>query len=97
MWYVKLLGLIPVILFVVFTFAPTLLPVIAPSLVAGEEGQMILAVLKGVSTSLWISAACYAVMWLVSIFWAHPIKRKIRKERKAFKYGSRFGEYEENY
>lgn len=97
MWYVKLLGLIPVILFVVFTFAPTLLPVIAPSLVAGEEGQMILAVLKGVSTSLWISTACYAVMWLVSIFWAHPIKRKIRKERKAFKYGSRFGEYEENY
>ena len=26
----------------------------------------------------WISLLCYGLLWLVSVFWAFPIKRKIR-------------------
>ena len=36
-----------------------------------------------ISTLAWISGACYIILWLISIFWAFPIKRKIRAERRS--------------
>lgn len=92
MWYVKILGLLPVIVFAAVVLLPTLLPTIAPDMMTGENGALVSAFLSGVSTMTWISAACYILLWIISLFWAFPIKRKIRKERKAFKYGSRYGE-----
>ena len=47
----------------------------------------IAAVLGAVSTLTWISGGCWVLLWLVSIFWAFPIKRKIRalnRQLKAF-------------
>ena len=35
-----------------------------------------------ISSLSWISGACYVVLWLISICWAFPIKRKIRRLKK---------------
>ena len=79
MWYVKLLGFIPCLLFGV-------LPLAAPSLIgaiAGAEATSTVSTIFGMISSLsWVSGACYLLLWLVSIFWAFPIKRKIRRLNK---------------
>lgn len=77
MWYVKLFGGTPCFLFWV-------LPAIGKLLVGnlmGETGKVAAAVFGCVSSMTWISGICYLLLWLVSIFWAFPIKRKIRKLR----------------
>lgn len=71
MWYVKIFGILPCLLFGV-------LPLAAGALVGGE----IAAVLGMLSTMAWVSGGCYVLLWLVSIFWAFPIKRKIRALNK---------------
>lgn len=84
MWYVKLFGWIPAMLWLVLK----LFPVIAPKVSAlsdlwnGENSSIVKAAFSSVSTFTWISGLCYVLLWLVSIFWAFPIKHKIRKERK---------------
>ena len=67
MWYVKLLGFLPCL---IFGIAP---------LVAGKLVPEAAAYLGMISTLAWISGACYLLLWLISVFWAFPIKRKIRK------------------
>ena len=74
MWYVKLLGFIPCLLFFVVPLAP-------PSLFAsvlGVSATTVSSILSMISTMTWISGICYILLWIVSIFWAFPIKRKIR-------------------
>lgn len=71
MWYVKIFGILPCLLFGV-------LPLAAGALIGGE----IAAVLGMLSTMAWVSGGCYVLLWLVSIFWAFPIKRKIRALNK---------------
>lgn len=84
MWYVKLICWIPAVIWL----ALTLFPVIAPKVGVlndfwnGENGRIIQGVFNGAGTFTWISGLCYVLLWLVSIFWAFPIKHKIRKERK---------------
>lgn len=76
MWYVKIFGVFPCLLFGV-------LPLVGKAVAGGE----IAAVLGAVSTLTWISGGCWVLLWLVSIFWAFPIKRKIRalnRQLKAF-------------
>ena len=89
MWYVKLLGgflaLIWVALIVVKNVIVTKVPV--------EQQGLMNAVLGGVSTSTWVCGLCYLLLWAVSIFWAFPIKHKIRKERKKCKRDMRNGMY----
>ena len=72
MWYVKLFGFLPCLIFGV-------LPLVAQSLLKSLIGTEIAAILGIVSSLTWISGACYLLLWIVSIFWAFPIKRKIRK------------------
>ena len=69
MWYVKLLGWIPCGLFGV-------MPLVLGKLVNDASVTTALGML---STLSWISGACYVLLWLVSIFWAFPIKHQIRK------------------
>lgn len=71
MWYVKIFGILPCLLFGV-------LPLAAGALVGGE----VAAVLGALSTMAWVSGGCYVLLWLVSVFWAFPIKRKIRALNK---------------
>ena len=72
MWYVKLFGFLPCLIFGV---APLLAGVLLPAEAAAGMG----ALLGMVSTMTWVSGACYLLLWIVSIFWAFPIKRKIRR------------------
>lgn len=75
MWYVKL-----------FCFAPCLIfgivPLVAPLIISSiglEIAGIVSSVAGMISTMTWISGGCYVLLWLISIFWAFPIKRKIRK------------------
>lgn len=73
MWYVKLFGFLPCLVFGVIPFAARTL---APFL--GEIGSL-LSVLGAITTMTWVSGGCYGLLWLVSIFWAHPVKKRIRQ------------------
>lgn len=79
MWYVKIFGGIPCLIFGV-ALKVLGMPAVANALFAGET--TVTAMLGAISTMTWISGGCYLLLWLVSIFWAFPIKRKIRKLRK---------------
>ena len=69
MWYVKLFGFFPCLIFAIAPLAGAHL--IADTTVA--------AVLSATSSLAWVSGVCYLLLWLISVFWAFPIKRKIRK------------------
>ena len=89
MWYVKLYSFLPALLFFV---APKLVKVLGkfmPKLIGGNLWLAISGVLSGISSYAWISGICYLLLWFISIFWAFPIKHKIRKERKACKRGNK--------
>lgn len=97
MWYVKLYSWLPCIACGV---VPLIAPLVAPKLfallgieLAAEQSSLILTVLGGISTLTWISGGCYLMLWLVSVFWAFPIKHKIRKERKLCKQAMKNGTY----
>lgn len=77
MWYVKMFGAYPCLLFGVM---PTIIVGALKSM--GGEMAAVGAILGSIGTLTWISGACYVILWLVSIFWAFPIKRKIRADRK---------------
>lgn len=78
MWYTKLFGLTPCLLFFVLpTLAGMVLPMVLP------EFALDFAFLGIVSSMTWISGVCYLLLWIISIFWAFPIKRKIRKLLRA--------------
>lgn len=74
MWYTKLFGFVPCFLFGVLPLLASLIvPIIFP------EAAIYFGVLSAITTLTWISGVCYLLLWLVSIFWAFPIKHKIRK------------------
>ncbi len=95
MWYAKLFGIIPGIISLAVLLAPRLLPVLpfTKSIFEGEQGPAIKAMLYGLTSATWICGVCYILLWLASVIWAFPIKRKIRKERKFCKNGGGYGEY----
>lgn len=76
MWYVKLFGFYPCL---IFGLAPMLSGIIVKTLITDVAVKSsVTAILGAISSLTWISGACYVLLWLVSIFWAHPIKKKIR-------------------
>lgn len=78
MWYTKLFGFFPCLIFGVLPLvAGAVLPMLIP-----EMAEVFGIVLGAVSSLTWISGGCYIALWLISIFWAFPIKRKIRRELK---------------
>ena len=84
MWYVKLICWIPSVIWLALTALPALankVEVIS-DLFNGDEGGIIQAALRGITSYTWINGLCLVLLWFVSIFWAFPIKHKIRKERK---------------
>ncbi len=83
MWYVKLFAPYPAIL---FWLVPLIAPYILPKFLSGDALMLATAVLSGISSLVWISGLCYLVLWAVSICWAFPIKRKIRRLKKELKY-----------
>lgn len=98
MWYVKLYSFIPGLIALALMLAPLVAPKIMSLLgMAAEEitetmGYVSIAC-AGISSFTWISGLCFIALWLVSIFWAFPIKHKIRKERKACKRAKKNGTY----
>lgn len=77
MWYVKLFGFNPCLVFGV-------LPLTASGALSTLGGEMAVAgsIVSAITSLTWISGACYLLLWGISIFWAFPIKRKIRADRK---------------
>ncbi len=83
MWYVKIFGAIPVILFWLAPLvAGAVIPAYFPTLL-GEFQWALPVLLSALGTMTWISGLCYIVLWALSIFWAFPVKHKIRKLIKA--------------
>jgi len=84
-WYVKIFGAIPVILFWLAPLvAGAVIPAYFPTLL-GEFQWALPVLLSALGTMTWISGLCYIVLWVLSIFWAFPVKHKIRKLIKARK------------
>lgn len=77
MWYVKLFCWLPCFVFVI---APALALAFAPAWAGGAAA--VTAVPMSFGGSGVASGICLAVLWLVSVFWLHPIKKKIRKIKK---------------
>lgn len=82
MWYVKLICWIPAMIWVGFKLLPWLSTKFFPDAFEGTSGAIIKGAFSSISTFTWINGLCYVLLWLISIFWAFPIKHKIRKERK---------------
>ncbi len=77
MWYVKLTGFLPCLLFFVLPMAATsLLPK-----VLGDLPSIFSAVSFG--SLAFISGICYLAMWVVSIFFCHPVKKRIKACKRA--------------
>ncbi len=85
MWYVKLWGFTPCL---VFGVAPLLAAKIVPAFVEAETAAIVTTACGMLSTLAWISGACYILLWLISIFWAFPTKRKIRRCEAQLRYAS---------
>ena len=77
MWYVKLFGFLPCLLFFI---APLVMSSVAGSMLA--EQVAILGSISFKSMTL-ISGICYLLMWILSIFVCHPIKKKIKMAKRA--------------
>lgn len=84
MWYVKLFGALPAI---IFWLAPLVAPLILPYFLSGDMLMLAIAVAGSLSSMMWISGLCYLLLWVISICWAFPIKRKIRRIKKELQYG----------
>ena len=81
MWYVKAFGLLPFLLFVVL---PIVALAVLPSFVA--EMPAVAAAFLGMTV---VSAVCYVALWLVSIFWCHPIKKRLAAAEEERRYAER--------
>lgn len=82
MWYVKLTGFIPfAIFFVVPLLALKVLPNVIPDMPAAMQSLPI-----AFGSLTFISAICLLVLWIVSIFWCHPIKKRIKRCKKALRH-----------
>lgn len=78
MWYVKLLCWLPCFIFFI---APTVGLSIASGFV--ELPAILSSFAFGGMT--FISGICLLVLWLISIFWCHPIKKRIKRCTRAIK------------
>jgi hypothetical protein len=89
MWYTKLLCWIPPMIWLA-TFImskESFIEKIFASVGGGVDvpANVIAGVASGITSFTWISGACLLALWIVSIFWAFPIKHKIRKLKKEIK------------
>ncbi len=83
MWYVKLFGGLAAILFflvptVLILFAENLLPLLPLDLGAYQSIVLTICGATSFGGSGIIVLICLLVLWLVSIFYCHPIKKRIR-------------------
>ena len=99
LWYVKLVGFIPALAWVLPMLAGVILNLVLLFINKGwlsfipleivqfitENIPLIKAVLGGFSSFMWICGVCYLLVWLISIFWGYPISRKIKKARRLAK------------
>ena len=83
MWYVKLLCWLPC---VIFFIAPKAAATLLPNFLPAESAQMV-GMLSSVTfgSMTIVSGICLLVLWLVSIFWCHPVKKRIKRCKQALK------------
>lgn len=78
MWYVKLTGIIPCLIFFIL---PTVAMKIMPNVIPDFPAALASMPLSFGGLTI-ISAVCLLVLWAVSIFWCHPIKKRIKQCKK---------------
>lgn len=76
MWYVKLTGLLPFLLF--FALPAIALAVLPQTQILPAQVASLLPALS-VSSMTFLSALCLLALWIVSIFWCHPVKKRIER------------------
>lgn len=76
MWYVKLTGLLPFLLF--FALPAIALAVLPQTQILPAQIASLLPALS-VSSMTFLSALCLLALWIVSIFWCHPVKKRIER------------------
>lgn len=88
MWYVKLTGLLP---WLVFAAIPTAALMLAPDILAsaGQDMPSQLEMIQSAQPQFlgftFVSALCLLALWLISVFGCFPVKRKIRAIEKQMK------------
>jgi len=87
MWYTKLFCWIPVLLWAITSLLSDAAAVNLICNLIGyakltENAAVIVGVFSGITSFTFLSGICYVLLWLVSIFWAFPIKRSIRRLKK---------------
>ena len=97
-WYVKLFCWIPPLIWLLLALFPKVATKVSfiSSFWNGENSALVKAVFGGIGSMTWISGLCYLLLWIVTLFWAFPIKRKIKKVRKEVDIGS-YGEDDYDY
>ena len=73
MWYVKLTGFLPCLIFFVLPLAATTL---LPGLIA-EIPASAMSLFR-FSSMTFISGICYLALWVLSVFVCHPVKKRIK-------------------
>ena len=88
MWYVKLRALLPFLLFFLLPMlAIRFLPRFIPQIPAAFTS---LPIAFGGLT--FVSAICLLVLWIISIFWCHPIKKQIKQCKYMLRMKERYGD-----
>lgn len=89
MWYTKLFCWIPCVLWLAIallsngSFVGWL---VGLANIGGEVPVgLITGVARGFTSFTGVSGLCLVLMWLISVFWAFPVKRKIRKLKREMK------------
>lgn len=80
MWYVKLTGLLP---FLICMGIPWLLLHVVIPRIPSLNVEVLSAVTMVFGGYTFISAICLVALWIVSIFLCHPVKKKIKRCKRA--------------
>lgn len=82
MWYVKLFGWMPCLLF-------SILPVVgltaAPAFIPNAQQMAGIFSAINIGSFTLVSGICLLVLWIISIFWCHPVKKRIKRCKQVLK------------
>ncbi len=88
MWYVKMTAFLP---FFIFLLVPTLALLLGPQLIPAFPAQLASLSIKFAGMT-YVSALCLLALWIISIFWCHPVKKRIKQCKQEISLLKRRGE-----
>ena len=76
MWYVKLFGWMPCLL---FSILPAVGLTAAPAFIPNAQQMAGIFSAINIGSFALVSGICLLVLWIISIFWCHPVKKRIKR------------------